>query len=93
MTLANVALAMIPVLIILLPLFFAGWTAWSENRPGGATDYHVRRVKKLSDELGERPVRDPSTLSQKEATEEAHRLEFRAGLRRRAVSKGRAPLS
>ena len=75
MTFTNLVLVMIGVLIPVSPILFAGWIAWKENRPGGAHDYHVRRIKELRKELGKKPGCDPATLSWEEAGKEVSRLE------------------
>ncbi|MDE0250951.1 MAG: hypothetical protein OXK72_08120 [Gammaproteobacteria bacterium] len=74
MTFTNLALVAIAVLISISPLLFAGWIEWLENRPGGAHEYHVRRIKELCNELGEKPKCDPVTLSWRKAEWECIRL-------------------
>ena len=54
---------MILVLIVLLPILYAGWIEWLENRPRGASDYHVRRIKEFCKELGQKPIRDSAIFS------------------------------
>ena len=82
MTFTNLVLVMIGVLIPVSPILFAGWIAWKENRPGGAHDYHVRRIKELRKELGKKPGCDPATLSWEEATKECIRLKHSVELKR-----------
>ncbi len=77
MTFTNSVLAMIPALIVLSPILLGGWVEWLENRPGGASEYHVHRIKEMCKELGEKPIRDPATLSWNEATDECSRLKNR----------------
>ena len=77
MTFTNSVLAMIPALIVLSPILLGGWVEWLENRPGGASEYHVRRIKEMCKELGEKPICDPATLSWNEAMDECSRLENR----------------
>ena len=77
MTLTVVILAAVPVLIVVSPLLFAGWLEWQANRPGGASDYHVRRLRELARELGDTPVRTPVTLSWNEAVRQVNQLESR----------------
>lgn len=67
MTFVSLVLVAVAVLIPVSPLLFAGWIEWLENRTGGAHEYHVRRIKELSSELGEKPKRDPAALSWKKA--------------------------
>ena len=75
MTFENIALAMIGPLVLIAPLLYAGWLEWLENRPGGAGDYHVRRINELRKELGRQPLHDPATLSWKRAMWEVIHLE------------------
>ena len=75
MTFENIALAMIPVLVLMAPLLYAGWLEWLENRPGGATDYHVRRINELCKKLDRQPLHDPATLSWKQAVWEMIHME------------------
>ena len=70
-----ILLAAIPVLIILSPLLYAAWIAWLEKRPGGATDYHLRRIRELCEQLEQPPPGELSALSYDEAMKEAIRLE------------------
>ena len=82
MTLMGLVLVVIAVLIPISPLLFAGRIEWLENRPGGAHEYHVRRIKELCDELGEKPKRDPETLSWRKAQRECIWLEDRVKRKR-----------
>ena len=77
MTFTNSVLAMIPALIVLSPILLGGWVERLENRPGGASEYHVRRIKEMCKELGEKPIRDPATLSWNEAMDECSQLKNR----------------
>ena len=75
MTFENIALAMITVLIVVAPLLYAGWLEWLENRPGEASDCHVRRINELCKEPGRQSLNDPATLSAKKAMREVINLE------------------
>ena len=71
MDIVVVLLALFPILGF---LWLCGWMAWKENRAGGITDWHRRRIEELHSELGTRPKEDPAGLSWKEGVQETSRL-------------------
>lgn len=72
---------------ITLILGFFFWMHWKENRPGGATDYHQRRIHELCHELDRKPYPHPSKMSWKQAIDEVNWLEDSLRRKRRLEVK------
>lgn len=77
MTSVEVALALVPIVVVVAPILYAGWIEWLERRPRGAANDHVCRIRKLCQELGQEPGVDPATLSWRRAVQEVNWLENR----------------